>query len=205
MIYIWYVYWARINTCHPADRLCAESCKLLDSKNSNNLREIESDFPPQDFYQLMSLKIPFWQVVTYMPTNVREPTYDVVKSAILWVFAPSSNNCNLTILCLSNYFDTILTIFTKSMNYFVVDKYAITIQHSINKEVWSVSLFHPLWKNMAYLSFFGVRNLITVEGLFIFSVPKFDLLLFFPIERSISATCNMSQANRVVFNGFFYN
>ena len=31
----------------------------------------------------MPLKIPFWQVVTYMPTNVREPTYDVVKSAIL--------------------------------------------------------------------------------------------------------------------------
>ena len=31
----------------------------------------------------MPLKIPFWQVVTYMPTNVREPTYDVVKSAVL--------------------------------------------------------------------------------------------------------------------------
>ena len=31
----------------------------------------------------MSLKTPFWQVVTYMPTNIREPTYYVVKSAIL--------------------------------------------------------------------------------------------------------------------------
>ena len=31
----------------------------------------------------MPLKIPFWQVVTYMPTNVKEPTYEVVKSAIL--------------------------------------------------------------------------------------------------------------------------
>ena len=31
----------------------------------------------------MPLKIPFWQVVTYMPTNVRDPIYDVVKSAIL--------------------------------------------------------------------------------------------------------------------------
>ena len=43
-------------------------------------RRIEM-FPQKSI--LMSLKIPFWQAVTYMPTNVREPTYDVVKSVIL--------------------------------------------------------------------------------------------------------------------------
>ena len=50
----------------------------------------------------MSLKILFWQVVTYILTKVREPTYDVVKSAIILngkIYqsgpnCPGPDNCN---------------------------------------------------------------------------------------------------------------
>ena len=57
-------------------------------------------------------------------------------------------------------------------------------------------------ENTANLSFFGVWDLIAVEGLFMFSVPKLDLSLFYLIERSASVTYKMSQANWIVLNEF---
>ena len=79
---------------------------------------------------------------------------------------------------------------TKDFNLRVI-KYFVTFPSSL--------------KNIAYISFFGVRNLIAVEGLFmLFYVPKFDLLLFYPFESSASATYNLSQDNWVVFGWFFF-
>ena len=50
-------------------------------------------------------------------------------------------------------------------------------------------------KSIAYFSLFGVRNLKAVEGLIMFSLPKFDLLLFYMMERRASPTYNILQAN----------
>ena len=52
-------------------------------------------------------------------------------------------------------------------------------------------------KSIEYISFFGVRNLKAVEGLFMFffSVPKCYLLLFYMKERNASVTYNISQTN----------
>ena len=67
---------------------------------------------------------------------------DVVDSPVkLWPFMLFSKNCHLTNLCLSHHFGTILTIFAKSKNYVVVDKWAITIQHSRNKELCHFPIF----------------------------------------------------------------
>ena len=62
--------------------------------------------------------------------------------------------------------------------------------------------FPSSWKSIAYFSFFGVRNLKAVAGIFKFSLPKFDLFLFYLMERRASATYNISQANWVVFCSF---
>ena len=49
-------------------------------------------------------------------------------------------------------------------------------------------------------------NLKAVEGLWImFSLPNFDLLLFYLMERTASATYNILQANWVVLVDFLIN
>ena len=58
-------------------------------------------------------------------------------------------------------------------------------------------------KSIANFSFFGVRNLKAVEGFFMFSLPKFHLLLFYLMERTASATYNILQANFVVLVDIF--
>ena len=63
--------------------------------------------------------------------------------------------------------------------------------------------FSSQLNSFACFSFFGVRNLKAVEGTFMFSPPKFDLFLFYLIERRASATYNISQANWVVFCWFY--
>ena len=60
-------------------------------------------------------------------------------------------------------------------------------------------------KSIPYFSFFCVRNLEAVECVFMFSPPKFDLFLFYLMERRASATYNISQANWVVFGWFLIN
>ena len=58
-------------------------------------------------------------------------------------------------------------------------------------------------KIIADISFFGVRYPKAVEGLFMFSLPKFDLFLFYLMERRVSATYNILQANWVGFDDFW--
>ena len=111
-------------------------------------------------------------------------------------------NFHLTIPCLSLYFGTILTIFAKSKYYFDVDKSSITLQHSRNKEL---CLFSPSSLNKYRLHIFVVRNLIHVacKVFSCFYLPKFDFLLFFPIERNLSATFNWYKLNELFLLFFF--
>ena len=68
----------------------------------------------------------------------------------------------------------------------------ITLQQHFNlQEIKNQVPFPSSLKSIAYFSFFGVRNLNAVEGLFMFSLPKFDLLLFYLMERTASATYNI--------------
>ena len=69
------------------------------------------------------------------------------------------------------------------MYYFDVDKSEITIQPSRNKNCVTVPFS---LKNIGYISFFGLRNLIAFEEIFMFFLPKFGLLLFLPIESQKS-------------------
>ena len=55
--------------------------------------------------------------------------------------------------------------------------------------------FQSSLKSIAYFSFFGVRNLKAVAGLFMFSTPKFDFLFFYLMGRRASATYNILQVN----------
>ena len=59
-------------------------------------------------------------------------------------------------------------------------------------------------KNIVFLSFFDVRNLIAVEGLLMFSVPKCELLLFVPIKISASAPYSLSHVELFLVD-FFNN
>ena len=80
---------------------------------------------------------------------------------------------------------------------------AITLQPSRNEKLCP---FPILIESIAYLSFFGVRNLKAVEGLFIFfPYQQFDLLLFYLMERKQSASFNILQANWVVFGWYLIN
>ena len=65
--------------------------------------------------------------------------------------------------------------------------------------------FPPSLKSIADFSFFGLRNLKAVEGLFMFSLPKFDLLLFYLMERRASATYNISHITDIFLIFFFIN
>ena len=58
-------------------------------------------------------------------------------------------------------------------------------------------------KSIAYFSFFGVRNLKAVEGIFMFSLPKFDLFLFSLMERRASATKTYHKLIGLFFGSFF--
>ena len=98
------------------------------------------------------------------------------------------------LLCLQHHFGTILTIFAKFKYYFDFDILAITLQEMKNYVPFQSSL-----NSIAYFSFFGVRNAIAMKIFSCFSLPKFDLLLFYLIERRASATYNILQANWVVF------
>ena len=125
----------------------------------------------------------------------------VVNSPVkIWSCTLSSKTSHLTILRLSHYFGTHLTIFAKYKYHFNFDKSAIALQPF--KKWRIVSLFHPSLKNIAYISFFVVIKSYSSWMSFHLSVPQFDFLLLFVIERRASATCNMSQANRVVFGWF---
>ena len=94
-------------------------------------------------------------------------------------------NCHLTVKCLWHNFGTILTIFTKPKYYFDVYEFYFQI---IN----NCATFPSPLDNIAYLSIFDVRNIIAVEVLFMFSVPKFYLFFFFfRIERRASVTYNL--------------
>ena len=96
----------------------------------------------------------------------------VVDSQVkIWSCTLSYQNCHLIFLCLQHHFGTILTIFAKFKYYFDFD---------ILAEMKNYVPFRSSFKSTAY--FFGVRNLKAVECIFMFSLPKFDLLLFYPIK-----------------------
>ena len=88
----------------------------------------------------------------------------------IWSCTLCSKNCHQTIFCLSRHFCTILTIFAKSTYHLVLIRRQLyfNFHEMTNCVTFSFSL-----KNTAY--FFCVRNLIVVESIFMFSVPKFDL------------------------------
>ena len=71
----------------------------------------------------------------------------------------------------------------------------INWQHFNLEEIQNCVTFPSSLKSIAYLSFFCVKDLKKAEGLFIFfSVPKSDMLLFDLMERSASATYDISQS-----------
>ena len=72
---------------------------------------------------------------------------------------------------------------------FDFDKLATTLQPSRNEELCH---FH-----IAYFSFFDVRNLKAVEGLFMFSVPKFYLLLFYLWKEVYHQLITFTKCSRV--------
>ena len=101
----------------------------------------------------------------------------------IWSRTLSSKNCHLTILCLSQHFGTILTIFAKSKYHFDFDNSAIRLQSSINEELCH---FPFSLNNFACLSFFFVRTRIEVDGLLMLSVPNLICYILCRL-RSIAA------------------
>ena len=98
----------------------------------------------------------------------------VVDSPVkIWSCTLSRKKCHpvLTILCLSHYLGTIITIFAKYKYSHDFDKSGITLRSSRNEEFWHVLILNA----KIHLSFFGARNLIAVEG----------LLCFFPYKNLI--------------------
>ena len=83
----------------------------------------------------------------------------------------------------------ILTIFAKLKYYLDLNKLAITLQPSGNEELYHFSILIEKYRMKVFSCF---------------SVPKFDLLLIYLIERSASATYNIWQANWVVLADFFF-
>ena len=101
-------------------------------------------------------------------------------------------------------FNTIFVPFLQYLRSLSMNLILITLQQHFNlQDIKNYVPFPSSLKSIAYFSFFGVRNLKAVEGLFMFFLPNFDLLLFYLMERKASATYNKLQANWVVFGWFF--
>ena len=119
----------------------------------------------------------------------------------IWSCTLSYKKCHLTPLCLQNHFGTILTIFAKFKYYFDFDELEITLEPSRNEELCPFPIL--IEKYRVHQLLFGKGNLKAVEGLFMFSLPQIDLLLFYLMERRASATYNILQTNSVVFGSCF--
>ena len=128
----------------------------------------------------------------------------VVDSYVkIWCCTLSYKNCHLTPLCLQHHFGTILTIFATFKYYFDFYKLTTTLKPSRNEELCPFSYSH--WKasrNSASLVWEISKQLKVFSC---FSLPKFDIFLFYLIERRASATYNISQAIELFFCDFLIN
>ena len=117
----------------------------------------------------------------------------------IWSCTLSYKNCHITLLCHQDHYGTILTIFAKFKYEIDFDKLAITLQPTRMEELCP---FHLLIKKRTSASLvWEISKQLKVFSCF--SLPTFDLLLFYLMERTTSATYNILQANWVVFCWFF--
>ena len=127
----------------------------------------------------------------------------VIDSQVkIWYWTLFYKYCHQTPLCLPRH----LVPFWKYLRTLITILILINRQHFNFQEMKSCVTLPSTVKSIAYYSFFGVKNLKAVEGLFMFfSVPQFDLIFFYLVERSASATYNIEQANCFVLDWFFFN
>ena len=102
----------------------------------------------------------------------------------------------------STPFCTILTIFAKFKYEIDFDKLAITLQPSRNEELCP---FPILIEKYRVLQLLWYEKYQSSWRSFYVSLPKFDLFLFYLMERTASATCKILQANWVVLVDFLIN
>ena len=107
-----------------------------------------------------------------------------------------------TLLCLQHHFGNILT---KNICEVLVLFWFWSIGNntSIFKKWRIMSLSHPHWKVSRTSDSLMWEISKQLKVFSCFNPTKFDLLLFYLMERRTSATYNISQVNCVVFGWFF--
>ena len=107
----------------------------------------------------------------------------------------SYTNCNLTRLGLQHKFVTNLTIFAKLKYYFDIDKLAITLQSTINKELCHFPIL--IWKYRVLQLLRCEKSQSSWRSFYVFFLYK-NLICYFSwiyrMETSACATYNISQA-----------